>query len=649
MREDYVKAKKQADKALRKAAGEGRYPYLTSLDSFLPNYMTLAKVPVGIMDIPISMIAGTVTEGRQNAFTWNFLPTLRYFTEFGQKWSRLYDAQQSEGIHDPIKCFEYLNRFYVLEGNKRVSVLTYCGAKSISADITRILPAKSDDRDIQVYYEFLDYFKVTRLYGIVFSKPGCYARLAALYGQDLSTPWPVEAVEDLRSDFNRFSASYEEKGGDNLRISPGDAFLIYLSFYHRESLQEDNASEIGKKIALIWNELLSAENEESAALLETPDTTKKGNLLTSIFTPSWTKEHPLRVAFLYSRDPKTSRWLYGHELGRNELNQTYEGVVDAISFDNCNTEEKLDAAFAAAAADQDEVVFTTSPDMMDASKRAAIKYPHMKILNCSIDLMSSAVRTYYPKMYEAKLIMGALAASYADDHRIGYVADYPLNGNIANINAFAIGAAMIDPDVKITLKWSGLKNSRWEAELAEESLKVISGPDLIRPDEASRKYGVYKLLPDGTIFNIAAPIWNWGQFYVQIVDTVLDGSWNNRENISKEQAINYWFGFSSGAISVILSQNISYYSRKMAYLFQDSIRNGSLDPFWGELHSQTGTISDAQGNTCLTNDQIIHMNWLNDNIIGSIPDMSLLTDSIHPTMQRSGVQSAATGENIEKH
>ncbi|MDY5113194.1 MAG: BMP family ABC transporter substrate-binding protein, partial [Bilifractor sp.] len=172
MREDYVKAKKQADKALRKAASEGRYPYLTSLDSFLPNYMTLAKVPVGVKDIPIRMIAGTVTESRQNAFTWNFLPTLRYYTEFGQKWSTLYDAQQAEGIHDPIKCFEYLNRFYVLEGNKRVSVLSYCGARSIAADITRILPIKSDDIDIRVYYEFLDYYKVTQLYGIVFSKPG---------------------------------------------------------------------------------------------------------------------------------------------------------------------------------------------------------------------------------------------------------------------------------------------------------------------------------------------------------------------------------------------------------------------------------------------------------------------------------------------
>lgn len=644
MREDYVKAKKQADKALRKAASEGRYPYLTSLDSFLPNYMTLAKVPVGVKDIPIRMIAGTVTESRQNSFTWNFLPTLRYYTEFGQKWSTLYDAQQAEGIHDPIKCFEYLNRFYVLEGNKRVSVLSYCGARSIAADITRILPTKSDDIDIRVYYEFLDYYKVTQLYGIVFSKPGCYARLATLYGRDLTEPWPIETVEDLRSDFNRFSDAYDAKGGENLRISAGDAFLIYLGFYHRQSLQEDTRSSIEKKIGLIWNELLSAENEENAALLDTPDTSRKGNILTNLFNPVYTKEQPLRVAFLYSRPPKTSRWLYGHELGRNELNQTYEGVVDAICFDDCNTEEKLDAAFDAAAADLDEVVFTTSPDMMDASKRAAIRYPNMKILNCSIDLMSSAVRTYYPKMYEAKLIMGALAASYAEDHRIGYVADYPLNGNIANINAFAIGAAMIDPEVRILLKWSGIKNSRWEEEFNEQAIGVISGPDLIRPDEASRKYGVYKRLADGTIRNIAAPLWNWGQFYIQIVDTILDGSWNNRENISKEQAINYWFGFSSGAINVILSQNISYYSRKMAYLFQQGIENGTINPFCGELRSQTGLIQDAGGGSQLTNDQIIHMNWLNDNIIGSLPDPSQLTDTIHSTMERSGVQGIPSAE-----
>ncbi len=647
MREDYVKAKKQADKALRKAAGEGRYPYLTSLDSFLPNYMTLAKMPVGIKDIPIQMIAGTVTESRQNAFTWNFLPTLRYYTEFGQKWSNLYDAQQSEGIHDPIKCYEYLNRFYVLEGNKRVSVLTYCGAKSVSADITRILPPKSEDKDITVYYEFLDFFKVTQLYGIVFSNPGCYACLAALYNRNLSDPWPVEAVEDLRSDFNHFSSAYETKGGENLKISYGDAFLIYLGFYHRESLQEDSNAAIEKKITLIWNELLSAENEENAALLETPDTTKKGNLLSSIFTPSYSKEHPLRIAFLYSREPKTSRWLYGHELGRNELTQTYEGVVETICFSDCNTEEKLDAAFEAAAADLDDVVFTTSPDMMDASKRAAIKYPQMKILNCSIDLMSSAVRTYYPRMYEAKLIMGALAASYSEDHRIGYVADYPLNGTIANINAFAIGAAMIDPRIKIYLKWSGVKNSHWEEELAQDSLRVISGPDLIRPDEASRKYGVYKLLADGSIQNLAAPLWNWGQFYIQIVDTILDGSWNNRENISKEQAINYWFGFSSGAVNVILSQNISYYSRKMAYLFQEGIETGSIDPFLGELHSQAGKIQNEDKSSRLTNDQIIHMNWLNDNIIGAIPDPSELTETIHSTMQKSGIQNITVAQNID--
>ena len=37
----------------------------------------------------------------------------------------LYNAHLEEGIHDPIKCYEFMNRYYVLEGNKRVSVLSF--------------------------------------------------------------------------------------------------------------------------------------------------------------------------------------------------------------------------------------------------------------------------------------------------------------------------------------------------------------------------------------------------------------------------------------------------------------------------------------------------------------------------------------------
>jgi basic membrane lipoprotein Med (substrate-binding protein (PBP1-ABC) superfamily) len=345
------------------------------------------------------------------------------------------------------------------------------------------------------------------------------------------------------------------------------------------------------------------------------------------------------VAFLYSRGAENSSWIYGHELGRNEVEERFGGIVETIALRDCNSEEKIDRAFEAAAADHDEVVFATSPDMMDAAQRAAIRYPDMKILDCSINLMSSAVRTYYPKMYEAKFIMGALAAAYAEDHRIGYVADYPLNGTIAGVNAFAIGAALVDPMVKIYLVWSGRKNSNWEKELEEErGIRVISGPDMIRPDDVSRRYGVYRIHEDGSVKRLAAPIWNWGNFYCQIIEKVLDGSWESMEKSSRAQAVNYWFGMASGSVDVILSDELPYYSEKMVSLFKTGLLSGNVRPFGGELHGNKGEKIADSDHPELTNEEIIEMNWLNDNVVGEIPAWGELIDSVQMTLTMSGIQ-----------
>ena len=51
-----------------------------------------------------------------------------------------------------------MNQFYVEEGNKRVSVMKYLGAYSIHAEVTRVLPKKTDSKENRIYYEFLDFF-----------------------------------------------------------------------------------------------------------------------------------------------------------------------------------------------------------------------------------------------------------------------------------------------------------------------------------------------------------------------------------------------------------------------------------------------------------------------------------------------------------
>ena len=120
--EAYQSANKRAQKAYRAAMNKGEYPYLSALDDFLPYERTAGEKYIGIVEIPLDLVAGTKTAGRQNSFANNFMPLLGEDTEFAYKWSGLYESQLEEGIRDPIVAYEYMHRFYVMEGNKLVIV-----------------------------------------------------------------------------------------------------------------------------------------------------------------------------------------------------------------------------------------------------------------------------------------------------------------------------------------------------------------------------------------------------------------------------------------------------------------------------------------------------------------------------------------------
>ncbi|HCW22188.1 MAG TPA: BMP family ABC transporter substrate-binding protein [Lachnospiraceae bacterium] len=635
--EAYTEARKLGLKACRRAVVNGHSPYPAVLDDILKEYDVLAEVPVGLMELPLDMVAGTRTAGRTTAFSNNFMPILKEGTEFQMKWSNLYESQMDVGIHDPIKCYEFLNRFYVLEGNKRVSVSRYCKLSGIMADVTRVLPRRSDAKRIRLYYEFLDFFKVCPLYQIEFTQEGFYSRFAEALGQNLTDPWPDELIETIKAAYATFEKLYVNRGGDKLETTTSDAFLVYLNFYPIESLIEDSSDVISSRITRLWNEILT-ESTDSVTLVEDPKQIRKDTGLLDVFrsAPDYSVDKPLSVAFIYDKNPENSRWIYGHELGRNHLVSYYEGLVDAVKFEDCDSDEKIQKAIDAAAADEDSLVFTTSPAMMPATLRSAIHYPKISFLNCSINLSYNAVRTYYCKMYEAKYILGALAASMAENHKIGYLADYPIYGCVANINAFAIGASLVDPKAKIYLQWSSRKGESWREWFAREGVRVISGPDLIMPKSPSREYGLYLVEDDGTVTNLAMPVMNWGTYYEQIVRRVLEGNWEAMGSSKKREAVNYWWGMQTGVVDVLCSERLPYTSKKLVEILRHGIITEQMRPFDGELHSQKETIKTVQ-DPLLTNEQIIEMNWLNDNVIGSIPETQDLVESAQGTVKVAGI------------
>ena len=122
---EYGAALKLGKKQYQDSVAKGEYPYLPVLDEALSYTDIVSQVSLGTMDIPLSKLVGTKTAERSISFANNFMPLLTERSEFAIKWQNLYNYQVEDGINDPIVAYEFMNRFYVQEGNKRVSVMKY--------------------------------------------------------------------------------------------------------------------------------------------------------------------------------------------------------------------------------------------------------------------------------------------------------------------------------------------------------------------------------------------------------------------------------------------------------------------------------------------------------------------------------------------
>ena len=635
MLDDYLEAKKLGDRAYRNALLFRQSPYLESLDDFLKNEDIQGENRLGTLEIPVKDIAGTKTKARQQSFAKNFMPILGANTEFASKWAALYDSVQEEGVREPILVYEYMYKFYVQEGNKRVSVSRFNGAVAIPATVIRILPKRTEEKENKLYYEFVEFYKCSGLYSLRFSEMGAYDRFSQFLGMKSGEIWPSELCTDVRSAYSRFSELYFTMGGKKLGNTGGDAFFLYINFYGLESILENSTEEIKEKLEKLWNEYKKSAGE--VVLVQNPEEMKKTTGFFDFFSggSNYTEKSALKIAFLYEKTIENSTWAYSHELGRNDIQEKFHHRVETRCWQSCCTDEKLQEGIKEAVLWGAKVIFTTAPFMAQESVKAALEYPELYILNCSVNTSYNSIRTYYGRMYEAKFLMGALAASITDGHDLGYVEQFPLYGTVSNINAFAIGAQFINPWAKVHLSWSGLINANWKEEFRRKDIHTISGPEFSKPFERSREFGLY-IGSNGEVgFNVAAAVYNWGKYYEMIIRSILEGNYDANSLAKTHSALNYYYGLKEGVIDVILSGNLSYSSKKLMSILEKEIEEGRLLPFSGEIHSQTEKIR-AEGAESLNMEEIVDMRWLNDNVIGEIPPLESFTKEAQETIISGG-------------
>lgn len=640
---DYVAALKQGRRRYQDALVKGEYPYLPVLDDILSYTEIVSMVSLGTMDIPLSKLVGTKTAERTNAFANNFMPLLPEKSEFGAKWSSLYDHQVTDGIQDPIVAYEYMNRFYVQEGNKRVSVMKYLGAYSITGTVTRLIPKRTDELENRLYYEFLDFYQVSQNCDVWFSREGGYRKLLKLMGQKEGQIWDEEERLFFRSAYGRFEKAFSMARGGRLEMTPADAFLTYVEIYGYDQVKAQTEREMHQALVKIWQEVQLAEGGRKVELVQDPaavEEEKRPTLLSWLLSSGFTDHDPLKIGFIHVKTKDTSSWTYAHELGRLHLEQVFGNRVKTIAIEKANTEAEMENAIELAIAAGCSLVFTTAPQMINQSVRSAIQHPEVKIYNCSIRMSYSSICTYYARMHESKMLLGAIAAAMSKEDTIGYIADYPIYGTMANINAFALGARMINPRAKVRLEWSKTKEGDPAQKLFEQGISCISGDEMITPEHMSREYGLYIKHEDGTVENLAVPIWHWGKFYERIVRLTVSGTREVSAEVNARKdsrAVNYWWGMSAEVIDVICSASLPAGVRRLAEFLKYSVKTGSFRVFDGPVYAQDGELMCPEGKS-LAPDEIIAMNWLAENVEGRIPEADELTEDAQALLMLQGVK-----------
>ncbi len=639
----YKEALKLAQKEYRSCLYKGISPLLPVLDDFISSEKTSTGIDLGLVQVPTEMIVGTKTHGRVNAFATNYMPLLEQGTEFADKWEHLCQAHLTEGIRDPIKAYEYMNRFYVEEGNKRVSVLKFFGAINIPAMVTRILPERNGEEEVEIYYEFINFYKYSKINFIEFSAKGSYAELVKLLGKEPDEEWTDDEQKEFSAVYHYFKQAYIQNGGEKLQSTVGDAMLRYIKVYGYDELKTAETADIKKKLTKMWEDVALQSDEAPIELKLDPSKEKSPSLLSKVF-PMAPSE--LKVAFLYDGTPESSGWVHDHELGRRHIQKVFEEKIKTIVYTNVMDDDPL-KVIEQAIDEGCKVVFATTPRLMPACLRAAVEHPDIVILNCALNKSHRYIRTYYTRMYEAKFILGAIAGSLTESDKLGYVCDYPIYGQIAGINAFALGAQMANPRAKVYLEWSAVKGASEAAQtLADMGIHLISSQDTSRFRKDTRSaYGLSYINGDYKDL-IANPVWKWGVYYEALLRRALDKSMQT-EYESSNKALNYFWGMSAGVVDIEYSDALPLASRRFADLLKDSIKQNLCVPFLTPLFNQKGEMIGGDQKS-LSLEQIINMDYLVENVIGDIPKYEEMSPMGKATVDMAGVEKSQESAAEEK-
>lgn len=250
-----------------------RFPLTpVSLNMILDDSMISRKQELGILEIPTNLIVGVAEDSeRRQQYTKDFLPVSPPDSDYADRWCRLYQVLLSDADFDkPISCYEYLGKFYVCDGMKRVSAAKYHSVACLRAQVIRILPLNAVSREVSLYYDFLYQYRFTKLYQLQFTQPGFYEELQTGLGLRAMHRWSNSDRAYFLAHWPRIEEAFHKSYDGMLLITAADALVILMRKFSFEKITSMEPwilprvfQALGKELYALSLSVKSAMDEES--------------------------------------------------------------------------------------------------------------------------------------------------------------------------------------------------------------------------------------------------------------------------------------------------------------------------------------------------------------------------------------------------
>ena len=335
-------------------------------------------------------------------------------------------------------------------------------------------------------------------------------------------------------------------------------------------------------------------------------------------------KEPLQVGFVYVAPLTDAGWVRQHDEGRRAVLAALGARVKTTYVENVAEGADAERVIRDLAATGHKLIFTPSFGYMEPTLKVAQEFPDVKFESITGYKTAPNVAVANARYYEGRYLAGIAVGRMTHTNLAGYVAGFPIPEVLQGINAFTLGMRSVNPRAEVKVVWLNVwfdptRERDAAMTLFNQNVDVIafhtgSSAIMAAAQERGKLAVAYhsdmrKIAPDA---QIVAVTHQWGQYYTQRSQAVLDGTW---------QSGAVWGGVKEGMIKVDgFGAKVPKAVQAEVLARQKDIAAGKLHPFHATktVQDNEGKEAIARGQT-LNDDQIRKMNWLVQGVQGKLP------------------------------